>query len=458
MKKIILIGAIIFHFCVFAQKGFVSGDPFKTDYFIENKGQFDRYKTGDRAILYGIDHACQQLFFYDRGYDIYLSYTIVTDSMLKAFESTSIFNRTPPNAHPEKQKTPRIQQEWLGRNTEIKLDAQEKSGHYFSYGDSSYQCYGYKKIRLNNFYTQIDLEYTLAPQGGIKYSLYLHPGANLSDIQFKYFGEGVQVKVYPDSIRINHRQYEYIEKDLIVYDQFKQPMHMSYYTRPDGHIGIQSEKPLNPTISYTIDPWVGACTTLTSTISILGKLNKNKGLAVAYDNVGNLFVYGGGGYAIMGATSAHNQKIAKYNLLGILQWTFMGSIPSISWETSYFTGELGTFNVLKENSKIVIGNGSPNWFIYPNGGISVRLNSNGIYDNYKTNKHLSIATVSHFDQNCNSKIITIHGSTYNDTSNYLSATIDNNANLHPINDIHKFNPINFSPFSLAFAKNQRGTS
>ncbi|MBK7959219.1 MAG: hypothetical protein IPK03_14675 [Bacteroidetes bacterium] len=222
------------------------------------------------------------------------------------------------------------------------------------------------------------------------------------------FGEGVSVRVYSDSISLRLGQYEYIEKDLIVYDQFKNPITMSYFTSSNGSIGIQSAKPLNPSLSYTIDPWIGIPGTLTSTISVFGILNKSKGVAVDFDNIGNLYVYGGGGSAIIGiATPAHNTKIAKYNPNGILQWTFMGSVPSINWESSYAVGFLSNIYTFKESGKILVGQGYGKYNMVGDSSICIRLNTNGVYDNFKSKSNRSVSKILSFERNCKTKKITL---------------------------------------------------
>ena len=45
---------------------------------------------------------------------------------------------------------------------------------------------GYQKLVYKNLYPNIDVEYVFHPQGGIKYALILHPGADVSQVKMKY--------------------------------------------------------------------------------------------------------------------------------------------------------------------------------------------------------------------------------------------------------------------------------
>ena len=62
---------------------------------------------------------------------------------------------------------------WLNANPDPTFEAYEKSNHYFTFGTAEFKSYGFKKIRCKNLYPNIDVEYVLAPKGGIKYSLIL---------------------------------------------------------------------------------------------------------------------------------------------------------------------------------------------------------------------------------------------------------------------------------------------
>jgi hypothetical protein len=45
---------------------------------------------------------------------------------------------------------------------------------------------GYEQITYENIYPNIDIQYTVHPESGVKYAIILHPGANPSDIQMVY--------------------------------------------------------------------------------------------------------------------------------------------------------------------------------------------------------------------------------------------------------------------------------
>lgn len=108
----------------------------------------------------------------------------------------------------------------------------------------------------------------------------------------------------------------------------------------------------------------------------------NYGYDIDYDSFGNIYVYGG--YA--------PPKIAKYNSLGILQWTFLGDIASPSWSsegTPSTNKYVGNFVVNKSNGSIYIG--QP-WDASAQVR-AIRLDTDGNYDSLITSPDASFAEI-----------------------------------------------------------------
>src|SRR5690606_15191260 len=63
---------------------------------------------------------------------------------------------------------------------------------YSKYREGSKETYdipdvwGYKKLLYKNLYPGIDVEYVFHPEGGLKYSLIVHPGADVSKVKMRY--------------------------------------------------------------------------------------------------------------------------------------------------------------------------------------------------------------------------------------------------------------------------------
>ena len=109
-----------------------------------------------------------------------------------------------------------------------------------------------------------------------------------------------------------------------------------------------------------IDPFI-------SSTNNLNGVNAGKAKDIDYDYAGNVYVTGGGG-----VNESH--RLAKYSAVGILQWTFNGFLSNPVWE---FGKSMGGWVVEKTNGNIYLGQGG-----IVAGFRVVRLNTNGLYDNY----------------------------------------------------------------------------
>jgi len=86
---------------------------------------------------------------------------------------------------------------WENANPSAEVIASDPVSDYFSY--SFYEennilkninyIKGYNKITYKDIYPDIDVEFTFHPTEGIKYSLILHPGADISNIKLNYLGD-----------------------------------------------------------------------------------------------------------------------------------------------------------------------------------------------------------------------------------------------------------------------------
>jgi gliding motility-associated-like protein len=115
-------------------------------------------------------------------------------------------------------------------------------------------------------------------------------------------------------------------------------------------------------------------------------LNVGKAKDIDYDYAGNVYVTGGG-------DAATNHRLAKYNTAGILQWTFNGVLTTPSWE---FGTIMGGWVVEKQTGYIFLGQG-----FNSNGFQIMRINSNGIYDNYITTANVNFLENWKMLWNCN---------------------------------------------------------
>jgi gliding motility-associated-like protein len=350
-----------------------SGNVYQTDYIIENKGQFELLQYKVKDVVAGVQDKGQKILFTKTGVSVGVykkqlraNWRDIEENEEKAREMAKKAGHKLPKDKPSEEHElyelvlDFINLEWLGANLHPEVIMSDQSNHYFSYGPEQYKSRGYKTVVYKEMYPHIDIEYTVHAKGGIKYSLLLHPGADLSKVRYRYSSDSkVNVRRTAAGLDISNKMGTIQEQDLVAYyATSKQPIAMQYAI--DGNtISYRVDAAIDNSKEIVVDPWVTALTTLNGGVS-------NVGGFVDFDNAGNLFVYGGSdGY------------IAKYDPNGVLQWTFNGSVTSISW-SSIPSGYLSDLVVDKSSGKIYTGQG----FNPATGAIAIRLTTAGIYDNF----------------------------------------------------------------------------
>ncbi len=153
--------------------------------FIENVGQFDRrgWSITD-SIKFGAKLGNVFIFFTDEG----LTYRFET------FKKIQI-EGDHDNGVVKKNLSELINIRFLDANSTVELVPSQIREHYNSYSVKNYLtneftsisgAQGFSKITYVNLYDNIDIEYTFHPDGGVKYNIILHPGADPSQIKMKY--------------------------------------------------------------------------------------------------------------------------------------------------------------------------------------------------------------------------------------------------------------------------------
>ncbi|MDX2359268.1 MAG: gliding motility-associated C-terminal domain-containing protein [Crocinitomicaceae bacterium] len=323
MKNLIFIGFLFLCCNLFAQ----DETSFRTETgisFIENKGQFDgRSWNSSEHIEFAYAQNPFYIFFSKQG----LTYRF--DKIIRNPE-----RKNNPQASKRTSISTLITGTWLNANEDVTIIAEEILPNYYSYaiknfatGDVSNanNIAGHKKITYKNLYDNIDIEYTIHPEGGIKYNVILHPGANPSDVQLLYS----TISSDPNSTSIDLGIDEL--GDLITNTSLGQIVEhkpVSFYANTE--IGIKSNYVFeNNVLSFelenydntqkvVIDPWVISPTFTTSTAV----------WEVETDVAGNI-------YSIGGETP---MELKKFNSAGVLQWTY-----TTPWDTSnVWLGTLAT--------------------------------------------------------------------------------------------------------------------
>ncbi len=409
------------------KKSFVSSDIFQTNYFIENKGQFNKYGNEKSNVLFAIENNGEHIYFRQSGLVWHLSKRNRSEQVESDEENKNEEEREEEERENSKLIETDVTLQWINSNPDCIIQPEEISAHYFTYGEAKYNSHGYKKITYLNLYPLIDVTYIIPDEGGIKYSLILHEGADLSKVAFKYSGDKVKVDLKGDSLFIHNKICDLAERRLTVYYEDGTPIQCQFHTEKNI-VSFQFNEVIDHSRKIIVDPWVSPITTLTVT---LGGGN-NKGYDVDFDYQGNLYVYGGGylSYSLL----EQNEKIAKYSTNGTLLWTFSGTIVTPSWESKGGIGAMGNFVVEKLSGKIYVGQGAN-----LNGAIIVRLNTNGVYDNFISPANANFNEIWEMNLDCtNGNILGMGGGT------------QGNINMGVITTAGAFSSANVTGFASAY--------
>ncbi|MES2286708.1 MAG: gliding motility-associated C-terminal domain-containing protein [Bacteroidota bacterium] len=334
--------------CVFAFSTHVAeaNDGWSVKYqtpkvFIENKGQFHTNDPNEK-VLYAFDNGSTMISFSSKG---------VTYSFLKRWKKEETENERVREhealkngrSHAEMEaeehrmefKTDVINFIWENANPNVEIVPLDETFDYYSYSikekDGTERninhINAFKKLVYKNIYPNIDIEYVFHPTEGIKYSLIVHPGGDISKVKMKY-DDKVKLKGNGD-LHIPTLFGDIVEHAPVTfYSENRSNIISSLFVKTANTISFKLGE-YDHTKKVIIDPWVQ-----TPTLS-----NSNSVWECERDAAGNVYIIGGD----------TPMKIIKYNAAGILQWTY-----NTTWDTANYW--LGTFAVdLAGNSYVTSG-------------------------------------------------------------------------------------------------------
>ncbi len=259
-----------------------------------------------------------------------------------------------------------VTMEWVNANTDPQIITEDICHDYFSYGLFKKEARAYKKIIYKELYPGIDLVYSFTEnkKAGFEYSLVVSPNADMRKIKLKYGGDVKNIATDKNGnliirsdigdISISNAVCYYAESNAQKFNTgFRINRNEVSFKLPENYT---KEK------SLVIDPFVSG------TGNLGGSTDAGKAKDIDYDYAGNIYVVGGGDGAV--------QNLAKYDTAGVLQWTFNGSLNIPSWK---FGAARGGWVTEKVSGNIYLGQG-----LESSGFRIIRLNTNGLYDNYIT--------------------------------------------------------------------------
>jgi hypothetical protein len=340
--------------------------------FVENIGQYGR-ELKDWAQLGPITHAFDGLdmpvLFSNKGI-IHLHRKIKS---ISHEEEERLEKAGVPEEEIERRKTVidrTVALEWLQSNPDVQLEPGEEQAGYRTFGYINGKARSFSSVRYRNIYPGIDFIFRIRAdqKPGYEWLIEAKAGSDLSAIQWRIGGDVKKCKTDR-------------EGNLVIATGVNETI----YSAPVAYYGVSAQMQSAKTIPITfelrdaighfrfpadynrqqdivIDPFVS------NTLNLTGA---NAGIAkdVDFDYAGNIYVTGGGDGSV--------HKLAKFDANGILQWTFSGSLTVPAWA---FGTYYGGWVVEKNSGRVYLGQG----FAPGAGWQVIRLNTEGIYDNYIT--------------------------------------------------------------------------
>ena len=388
--------ACVFYFWSFqavAQKAYVVSKPFPNHFFIQNNGQWNHLDSNIGFILWNDVHNIslskkQAGFTWD-----YFSVPLKKEGEKKASQKITPIQD-------------RVQQVFLNSNPNPQIIIEKASDFYWTYGPEEWNSKGFQKVTYKNVYPFIDVYYESFDNpslGHFKYGFVLHPGANVNDIQMQFVGaKTIPRKNNNHLLKAKHfglldSGWSAMQNDKIVACR-TQLKNNVIQIKLNGH-----ERVAAPII---IDPYVKVIDSLIDFIVDPYRLYSNLVYHMDFDNQDNAYVM---------SCASQYPEIAKYDSTGKLNWVFSGQLPSIGWySTATNIWIVGAMLVDKSTNSIYMSQGFQSG---KNGPETVRINSNGNYDNYLAYGRADAPEVWDLNMNCNFNKIIASGGGINEPLN-----------------------------------------
>ncbi len=327
--------------------------------FVENKGQFyipgSSIKNAD--VLYAIDDGNTRVFFTKRGVSI-----LMTDmnKRKKTEEEKAEELRSDVKCKSNRVtvKNDYIHMNWINSNADVKVVVSEQTADFHSYSVkdatgnwiNTNNILGYKKLTYFGVYPGIDIEYTIHPEKGFKYTLIVHPGADVSKFSVQYT-DAAGMSIDPSgNLLIPSLFGNVIDHAPVTYYAANKTTIGSSFVLDNNVVSFKLDY-YDHSKQIIIDPW-----TVTPAFG-----NSNKIWECEHDAAGNVYLYGGDS----------PMRLRKYNSAGTLQWTFNTAWDTSGfWVGSFVTDQSGaSYCTSGSNGEIVKVStaGAQVWFNNPNG-------------------------------------------------------------------------------------------
>jgi gliding motility-associated-like protein len=313
--------------------------------FIENLGQYDQEANETiGAIKYAADFGATRIYFGEKG----ISYNFRKVDKKSKAERLKIMSEPIKSFKDHKQKerlagkflvtTDEVNMNWFKPSSDVQIIAEGENSAYHSYsystgnGETKSINYvkSYETITYKNIFPNIDVEYKMHPEIGLKYAFILNPGAQLSDLRMLFDRE---FTIENSEVHLPTLFGDIIDHAPITFYQDNEAEIIeSAYAYSKGGLTFKLEQ-YDATRTLVIDPWVQTPDfNSPETWDCIWELD--------YDNSGNVYVIGG----IM------PMQLKKYNSTGVLQWTHDTPYDTTAWLGTMATDNIGNTYVTNGTS------------------------------------------------------------------------------------------------------------
>ncbi len=356
LMMVMLLGMLSTH--SFSQSSGWSSTMETQKVFIENQGQFDNAPTGD-AVLYAFFGGSTSIYFTKKG----VSYTFLkrwakekdANEREEKFTTAEEWKEKEAEERRMEYESDMVSMTWADANLDVEVIGYDKTSDYHSFcikdkdGKITNKNFikAFKKIVYKNIYPGIDIEYVFHPDGGLKYAVILHPGADISKVRMNY-SVAPEIAINGD-VHLPTKFGDIIDHaPATFYADMKSKMIASHFIKNGNSISFAVSS-FDITKNIVIDPW-------TQTPAMP---NSNGVWECERDGAGNVYIIGG----------EMPMKLIKYNSTGALQWTY-----STPYDTA--SSWLGTFATdLAGNSYVTQGSIAALQKIDANGGVVYTWNA-----------------------------------------------------------------------------------
>jgi len=282
-----------------------TASPYDYKVFIANNGQYTGILSKNPVsfvqgnILYSVQLGKTDAYFTKNS----ISYRRLDIAPIEQ-------GKDPDETGPPKHTEHYAGSEWVNPNPDVKVEALDKQSCYYTYdvgNNQTVKTYIYKQMTYHNIYAGIDAEYSFPEdmptekRDGIEYTVIVHPGADLSQVQLKYTGvSGHKIDAKGNLIWTSDLG-EITEHSPKAYYRGEPNNTVPVSFKVTGNVETFYVPFYDKTKTLVIDPWVGNP----------GFSTYNTAYEMDYDNAGNVYVYGGVGY-----------QLVKFNNVGTRLWLF----------------------------------------------------------------------------------------------------------------------------------------